>query len=376
MLKHIAKIILVIIGSTVLCCCNHSDNNNGSPSIIFNQSDKIGKIDLSEISDNYLIFQPETTKESLISKIFRIWDYKSHIYILDNRNRILVFNSSGKYLWKLTNQGNGPGEYTRLMDFAIDQIHDQILLLDYGKILRYDLNGNYIDCIRINEGYEISTNGKYAYIKSFDEENGTANSYSLKIIDLETLAVTDDLPAINNCAPSCNSNMQTLTFSNGKVLLSRKFDSKIYALSNKNVSTVFDIDWGECAFPNITDKKYDCNEFFKLSRENNYIFSIGDIIMSDSLCLFKTNLNSFGLIDKTNNTIKLATSITDSRLFPDIAPPLKPISINGDLPEIAIVINSSNANFFASKCTDPKIATVLNTMEEDDNSVLILSTLK
>lgn len=98
--------------------------------------------------------------------------------------------------------------------------------------------------------------------------------------------------------------------------------------------------------------------------------------MSDSLCLFKTNLNSFGLIDKTNNTIKLATSITDSRLFPNIAPPLKSISINGDLPKIAIVIQPSNANFFASICSDSIVATILSSMEETDNPLLIFSVLK
>lgn len=377
MRNYIFKIFIIIIGALAFNSCKHSDMSNDYPIIRLDKSDEIKKIDLSAITSEYKILKPETTSESLISKIRRVWNFKSYIYILDYRNQILVFdNSTGKYSWKLCNIGNGPGEYSRLIDFAIDEVNDQILLLDYGKIIRYDLKGNYIDFINSGDAYEISTDGKYAYLKCFDEENEIANRYSLKIVDLETSAVTDALPVITNCAPSCSSDMRTLTYSDGKVFLSRKFDDKIYSLSNKSVNTLFNIDFGEYTFPNISDKKYDCNEFFRIARENNYIFCLGDVVMSDSLGLFKTNLNSYGLINKDANTIELAKNITNLRLFPDVAPPLKSIPVDGNLPEIAIVIQPSNANFFASICSDSIVATILSSMEETDNPLLIFSVLK
>ena len=376
MLKIIARIIPVIIWSLVLGCGRHSDNTDDCPVITINQSDIVEKIDLADVSESNLVFKPETTDASLISRICRVWHYKSCVYILDSSYQLLVFSETGKYLWKLDKRGSGPGEYSRLMDFAIDPTHDQLLLLCYDKILRYDLNGNYIDNVKTDDGYEISADGKYAYIKSFDQANGETIPFSLKIIDLKSLTVADALPAETDCAPSCMSKMQMLTFSGGKVLFSRKFDSKIYSLSDDSESAVFNINWGECAFPNTSDKKYDCEEFFKLSSENNYIYSIGDIIMSDSLCFFKTNLNSYGLIDRTVNTMKVAKRVTDTRLFPDMPIPLKLIPVDGDLPEIAAVITPSSAKFFALKCKDSNIANILETMDKEDNPVLILSVLK
>ena len=98
--------------------------------------------------------------------------------------------------------------------------------------------------------------------------------------------------------------------------------------------------------------------------------------MSDSLCFFKTNLNSYGLIDRTGNTMKVAKRVTDTRLFPDMPIPLKLIPVDGDLPEIAAVITPSSAKFFALKCKDSNIANILETMDKEDNPVLILSVLK
>lgn len=374
--KYPCRILIGVILSLVLCCCNHSDNVDECPVITLNQSDKIEKIDLADISDSYLAFKPETTDESIISNICRVWHYKSCVYILDHKYQILVFDESGKYLWKLNKRGQGPGEYTRLLDFAIDQKHDYLLLLAYNKILRYDLKGNYIDTISTGDGYEIATDGKYAYVKPFDEENGEAVPYSLRVIDLETSKETDVLTAVNDCAPSCYSDMRMLTSSNGRVLFSRKFDSKIYLLSDGQASAEFDIDWGESAFPNTSDKKFDCKEYFKLSRENNYISSVGDMIMSDSLCLFRTNINSYGLIDRAGNTIKLAKNLSDTRLFANMPLPRKSISIDSDLPEIAVIINTTSAKFFALKCADPEIAATLGSMGEEDNPLLIISVLK
>ena len=374
--KCFVRIAYIIVWSIVLVSCSSVATVSDCPNIILKKSDKVGKLDLSDLSDTYTVFKPETTDESMISNILRIWRYKSCVYVLDNRNQILVFDESGKYLWKLNNRGTGPGEYTHLMDFAIDQKHDNILLLDYGRIIRYDLTGKYLDFIKSGDGVEISTDGRYAYMKCFDEENGKANRYSLKIIDLDTSTVTDALPVTDDWAPSCSPGFQTLTFSDGRVLFSRKFDSRIYFLYDKNASATYDIDWGTYTFQNISGEKYDCSEFFRLCRENEFIYSMGDMILSHSLCLFKTNLNLYGLIYRADDTIKLANNLTDTRLFPKSSPPFKSISVNGDTPEIAIVFNSVNSNFFATRCADPKIASVLSGMRDEDNPLLLLYTLK
>ena len=96
MLKIIARIIPVIIWSLVLGCGRHSDNTDDCPVITINQSDIVEKIDLADVSESNLVFKPETTDASLISRICRVWHYKSCVYILDSSYQLLVFSETGK----------------------------------------------------------------------------------------------------------------------------------------------------------------------------------------------------------------------------------------------------------------------------------------
>jgi hypothetical protein len=63
------------------------------------------------------------------------------IYILDpNQHKIFIFNSSGKFLSILDDQGEGPDEYLEITDFQIDFKKQIIEVLDYQRIKKYDLN--------------------------------------------------------------------------------------------------------------------------------------------------------------------------------------------------------------------------------------------
>lgn len=96
----------------------------------------------------------ETKEESLIGNIDRLAFYDGKLYILDrNNNSLLIFDKEGKFLSKIHRVGNGPGEYQSLMDFAIDKTGQQLLLYSDRpyRLFYFDLDGKYIDNIRLNE---------------------------------------------------------------------------------------------------------------------------------------------------------------------------------------------------------------------------------
>lgn len=97
----------------------------------------------------------ETNEKSLIGMIEQIHIDKHRIVIFDNSKnlKVLVFNLDGTFSHQIGKLGRGPGEYTGISDFTIDEKKDEIYLLDSedDKVKKYNLNtGKYINSIPIN----------------------------------------------------------------------------------------------------------------------------------------------------------------------------------------------------------------------------------
>ncbi|GAO28099.1 6-bladed beta-propeller [Geofilum rubicundum] len=94
------------------------------------------------------IIQLETTEESLIKYISKIFLSEDYIVILDvHGNSALVFNSNGSFVSRIARHGRGPGEYIRLSDVYVDFEGNTIYLLDgcnSKKVLKYSLNGRFL----------------------------------------------------------------------------------------------------------------------------------------------------------------------------------------------------------------------------------------
>ena len=84
--------------------------------------------------------------EALFKGIDKLLYVNERFYILDymGTSAVLVFDNKGNFLFKVGNVGQGPGEYTRVTDFDVN--NDCIYLLDSRKrmIFSYDLNGKFV----------------------------------------------------------------------------------------------------------------------------------------------------------------------------------------------------------------------------------------
>ena len=64
----------------------------------------------------------ETNDSCLFSEIREVEIVDNKIYIIDNkRSGLLVFDISGKFITKIGNLGNGPGEYVTPSNFNINK---------------------------------------------------------------------------------------------------------------------------------------------------------------------------------------------------------------------------------------------------------------
>lgn len=148
-------------------------------------------LDLSEVlEDSIEIIPLETNDKCLISNIKRVEFYKDKIYVLDETNGILVFDSQGKFQNRIGRQGNGPGEYVRLWNFTFKG--DSILMKEMvgQKYIIYDLNSDFYREIPYDTWhFEVLLFGNDTIYQISNYDTDKQGNYNLFKFDLRTSEV-------------------------------------------------------------------------------------------------------------------------------------------------------------------------------------------
>jgi hypothetical protein len=125
------------------------------------QDDPMSVFDM--FSDVSLI-RLETTAESMIRDIWKVIYHNSHYYVLDRMSQqVFCFDEKGRFEFKISAQGKGPGEYHNINSIGVDSYNDRLILLDpvMQRVLLFDLNGNFI------ETHSIPTEMTMGYLQVF-----------------------------------------------------------------------------------------------------------------------------------------------------------------------------------------------------------------
>ena len=120
-------------------------SNKLNPPYLINIQKNIGNIKLMNLSDickNIIYIPLETKQESLISEIDALEFSNSYIFVSDYK-KLLQFDSNGKFIRKIGNQGRGPQEYLNIYNFCIDENAEEIYVLNQNGFLIFDFDGKF-----------------------------------------------------------------------------------------------------------------------------------------------------------------------------------------------------------------------------------------
>jgi len=131
----------------VLALSCYKEVKNGDLLEIPVDIDQNFSLPLSEIADEIIAITPELTDESLINpdRIKSVLLFEDYIIIAE-LEKILVFNRDGKFVHAIGSVGQGPGEFNRVEDIALDNNHKCLYVINFDRrIICYDLmTGNYL----------------------------------------------------------------------------------------------------------------------------------------------------------------------------------------------------------------------------------------
>ena len=146
-------ICLSLVCIAISCKKNQTKSGNqatGTPVIIKPSEEREYSLAASSFLDSvsYISLDPK----NIIAFVSKLQFMDNRYYISDGISKKLsVFDDTGKASFEINSVGRGPGEYTEIADFYVTDKHIIILCRTLKKIITYDLEGIFLDEVKIDD---------------------------------------------------------------------------------------------------------------------------------------------------------------------------------------------------------------------------------
>ncbi|MBN1186417.1 MAG: 6-bladed beta-propeller [Bacteroidales bacterium] len=121
-------------------------NENRNLLVINTNAKNYSKEYLSQIFKKSEIVKLETLDTCLVRHVSQIVKTKDYIFIND-MNKVLQFDSDGKFIRQIGSIGHGPGQYYGVFGMTIDTSSKSVIISAIYQLLCYDFNGRFLNSI-------------------------------------------------------------------------------------------------------------------------------------------------------------------------------------------------------------------------------------
>lgn len=200
----------------------------------------------------------ETSDSCLIGEVSDMFLLQDKIVIVDKKytRSICFFDYNGKFLYKISKQGVGPGEYVKISSVALDESGNRIYLYDASlrKILAYTFQGQHVANFKTDFQFSSMNylgNGLLAcYTDYYRGDNYLLEKQRkplLVVYDLEKDEIQERMCYENSSislTETIGSDSNFSKFENG-TLFFYYLNNHIYQLDERgHVTSVFTLDFG------------------------------------------------------------------------------------------------------------------------------------
>lgn len=320
---------LVFIAPLVFfcCCAPNKLKEEESAQILINLDEKKVTPSFFDLFSNLEIVPLETRQSSLISKPQKVIYGKNRYYIM-NDNVVSIFDTKGKFISKIDNEGRGPNEYGRLNDIELNKVTGdlELLTLQPAAIFTYSEDENdIIDKYYLTKNLRVSKYFKSVSASEFLIYSSFADN-QIYHLDTKTDELTPLLGGIPEYIPTKTSFNpgNTVFFESGEEICYRQvFSNKIYVYKNKSMKVKYYWDFGAYNFeidrelPEGKEKDFYRNYFTQNDTKAYFFF---DHFENDNIILtrflFKNHQNYQSLLlDKKSKKTQLFDTFREMEIF-------------------------------------------------------------
>jgi hypothetical protein len=386
-MKHRINILLFLfIGFVNFCCSNKKkeifNNENCDTILPINVELDDDLISFYDIFDSISIIKLETSKESLINSIDKILFNKDTVFVMDKKQGcIFLFNSNGKYINKLSQQGNGPEEYFDLTDFTLNKKSNCIELLSaYRGIYSFDMDLKFINKVTLPDkiipvhNFAIIDDNTRALYNTVRE-----NRIELFNINSKTIKYFFKVPLYIYREASLGGSFTLENKEYGKAIFTQSFSNIVYSITNSKIVPLYKLDFNKYNFnindikPNLSQNEYD-NIIRSSSFKDKHVYHFTANDYNSSIYLTQFSFSSknelFTIIyNKSNNKYIKIKKFKEGVFFP-----YYPILTEDNIYAIAndtLVLNA----YINSKIKEYNLITK-NDLDHDMNPIVLKYKLK
>lgn len=246
------------------------------------QFKNVESVEVSSFISEYELIELETTEDILIGYIKQSIIYKERIYILDAPigNAIYMFDLNGKFLNKIKNVGQGPGEYIMPYNIEINEFDNELYLKDVAqnKLLIYDaltLQFKREESLTWEALYFsfIPNSNKIVLYNNLEITNkGKIYASHIAILDTMNNQLEDKIPIEVKTGYILNP-FSTLTANNNELYFSHPYKGSVYKISNDEFTEEYEIVFKNKEFAPTAFLKANVSsdQFVKIMQESEYI---------------------------------------------------------------------------------------------------------
>ncbi len=242
--------------------------------------------------------------EPLLTSIQEVQIKNEKIYVHDRLSRIICYDMQGNVIYKIDAKGAGPGEYTNVNAFVVNEQNRELVIFDNFRqsLLYYNANnGAYIKMQKLGKldpTAMASLRGVYYYDNRYHNNyaNDTTLYYSLLISKDGTRMGQRYFPH-NEAESSYHFTPgQPFSYNDSVLYYCKAFDSVVYELSPEGLEALYEIELpNPLPFSKIEDKADEWNLM-----KSEYSIGLEKICRCNDLLYFQFSKDGFlqlGLYD-------------------------------------------------------------------------------
>ena len=299
-------IISIFILSFLVIGCQSDNKNLHKSNIETINIEKPISLSIEELIEDFDTIRLEASDHSLLSDIRYIRIMNDKLYVTDKtESSVFIFTMDGKYISKISDQGQGPKEYLRISRLEVDPFNSRVLITDAfsRKLLIYDEAGRQSEVIQVDffpMRFVSDRSRRNMHLNPGSimldlSRNEISNAHNILIIDREGNIKDSFLEDKTPQRINITNGTSTSYTDNGELLYMPILSNIIYRIHENETLPEFELVPRNHSVLTDEDKKEIFYTFEKENvteyEDNGHFLSFGCFLKSDNIILLSSGWN-------------------------------------------------------------------------------------